>query len=99
LNRPRVVQCAAGIEHLLDQRPLRIFNVDDGQALRPVRDIGVRARGIQPARISQSNCCVGKRNGPNRFGKIDNLQPVIVSDESISELNCNAARIAKKPVR
>ena len=51
LNRPRVIQCAAGIEHLLDERPLRIFDVDDGQALRPVRDIGVRARDIQPARI------------------------------------------------
>jgi len=47
LYRACVVQGAPGIEHLVDERPLWILNVDNRKALRPVRDVGVSACDIQ----------------------------------------------------
>ena len=94
-----VVQGAARIKHLVNERPLWILNIDNRQALRPVRNIGVSARDIQSPRISQSNRRARNGNRSCRFGKIDNLQPVIISDESVAELDCDAARISQKTIR
>ena len=55
LHRARVVQRAARVEHLIESRALRIFDIDNRQAFRTVGDIGVSARDIEPAGMSQPN--------------------------------------------
>ena len=52
LHRARVIERAAGVEHLIEARALRIFHIDDRQAFRAVRDIGVSARDIEAAGMS-----------------------------------------------
>ena len=99
LHRPRIVQRAARIEHLIDERPPRIFNIDNGQSFRPVRDIGISAGDIQAARMLKPHSGARNRNRSCRFRKIDYLHPVIVSNESVAELDCDTARIAQETIR
>src|SRR5256885_1521088 len=42
--------------------------------------------------------CARNWNWPRRLGKIDNLQSVIVGNESVTELDRNTARIAQKTI-
>ena len=51
LHRARVVERAAGVEHLVEARSLRIFHVDDRETFRAIRDVGVSARDVEPAGI------------------------------------------------
>ena len=94
-----VVQRAAGIEHLIDERPLWILNVDNRQALRPIRDIDVSARDIQAACVIEPHRNARDRDRSCRFGEIDNLQPVVISNKSVAELDCDAVRIAQETIR
>ena len=49
LHRARVIERAARVEHLIESRSLRIFDVDNRQAFRTVRDVGISARDIEAA--------------------------------------------------
>ena len=51
LHRARVVHRAAGVEHLVETRSLRILDVDDREAFRAVRHIGVGARDVELLRV------------------------------------------------
>src|ERR1700704_1573543 len=62
LDRARVVHRATRVEHLIETRRFWIFNIDNRQTLRAVRDIGVSARDIEPTGMVQSNNCIPHRH-------------------------------------
>jgi hypothetical protein len=49
LHGARVVDCAAGAEHLIELRFLRILDVDDGESLWSVGHVSIRARDVEAA--------------------------------------------------
>src|SRR5437870_13080513 len=51
LHRARVIECAAGVKHLIEPWSFRIFYVDNRETFGPVCDIGVSARDVETAGI------------------------------------------------
>jgi len=73
-----------------------LFNVDNGQTFRAVCNVGVGAGEIESLRAPQWNRCGGDGNRSGGIGDIEYFQTVRVSDEGITELDCNGSRFTKE---
>src|SRR6266446_3890639 len=90
-----VIELAFGSEELVEFRRIRFFDVNDGEALFPCRNISIGSRHINVAGVFEGDEGARDWFWLCEVGHVENFQPVMIDDERVAELHTNAAGIVE----
>jgi hypothetical protein len=91
-----IVKLPIGVVHLIEARLFGLLDVDDGDAIFAIGDVGVSARHIHVVRVIESDFRAFHETSLIGHRHIDDFQTLFIDDEGIAELDGDGMRFFER---